>query len=82
MADHAFTVEQDEVGLGDYIIVQDGHRECVTGFGDKDQAEKRIRPRLPDGCSTPRRRQNKMTKLDRSNELGSFERPASKNDSR
>jgi hypothetical protein len=51
MADHAFTVEKDEVGLGDWVIVQrqDGRRECVTGFGDKDQAEQRIRPGLPAG---------------------------------
>ena len=50
MDDHAFTVvEKDEVGLGYCVIVQrqDGRRECVTGFGDKDQAEQWIRLEAP-----------------------------------
>jgi hypothetical protein len=29
------TVEEDEVGLDYCVIMQDGRRKCVTGFGHK-----------------------------------------------
>jgi hypothetical protein len=45
MTDPTFSIEKDKVGLGCCIVVQwaDGRREVVTGFGDRNQAERWMR---------------------------------------
>lgn len=75
MDDHTFTVENDEVGLGYCVIVQDGRRECVTSFGHK--SSRAMDPARGSRMLDAQKKANKMTKPDKSNELGSFERPAS-----
>ncbi|MGB6080266.1 MAG: hypothetical protein WBF99_12480 [Xanthobacteraceae bacterium] len=42
MSDPTFVIEEDEVGLGYCVVAAwpDGHREVVTGFGDRHQAER------------------------------------------
>jgi hypothetical protein len=44
MNDPTFTIEDDKVGLGYCVVAQwqNGHREVVTGFGDRHQAERWI----------------------------------------
>lgn len=44
MNDPFFLIEEDKVGLGYCVIARwhDGHREIVTGFGDRRQAERWI----------------------------------------
>jgi hypothetical protein len=44
MDDPTFTIQEDGVGLGYCVVAQwqDGHREVVTGFGDRHQAERWI----------------------------------------
>lgn len=42
MSEPTFVIEEDEVGLGYCVVAQwlDDHREVVTGFGDRHQAER------------------------------------------
>lgn len=42
MSDTTFMIEEDKVDLGYCVVAQwqDGHREIVTGFGDRHQAER------------------------------------------
>jgi hypothetical protein len=42
MSDPTFVIEEDKVGLGYCVVAawSDGHREVVTGFGDRHQAER------------------------------------------
>ncbi|MGX9394162.1 hypothetical protein ACWX0O_25035 (plasmid) [Nitrobacteraceae bacterium UC4449_H16] len=44
MNDPSFLIEEDKVGLGYCVIAQwqNGHREVVTGFGDRGQAKRWI----------------------------------------